>query len=208
MTVLSKLSPFALLALAACQAQTFGEPPIHLNQNMDVQKRFEAQEYNAFFEDGRGMRMPVEGTVAVGALKTDDHLHKGMIDDEHVATLPSVDERGQPLEVDRELLERGQDRYGIYCTQCHGASGAGNGMVVQRGMVQPPALWEDRLLGMNVGYFYDVITNGVRNMPPYAAQIPVRDRWAIAAYVRVLQRSSRASIEDVPAEVAKEKGWN
>lgn len=205
--MLAKLSPVALVGLMACQGQTFSEPPIHLNQNMDFQKRFDPQEYNEFFESGRAMQMPVEGTVAVGDLKTDDHLHRGMVEDEHVATLPSVDEDGKPLEVTRELLERGQDRYEIYCTPCHGVTGAGNGMVVQRGMLQPPPLWDERLLGMNVGYFYDVITNGVRNMPPYAAQIPVRDRWAISAYVRVLQRSSHASIDQVPAETAQQKGW-
>jgi len=195
------------LGLVACQAQKFSEPPIHLNQNMDLQNKFEAQEANDFFPKARAMRHPVEGTVAVGELKTDQHLHEGKEGEEHVASLPSVDEHGEPIELTREFLERGQERFGIYCTPCHGASGAGNGMVVQRGMLQPPSFWDERLLGMEVGYFYDVITNGVRNMPPYAAQIPVRDRWAIAAYVRVLQRSSYASIDQVPEDKAKEKGW-
>lgn len=205
--MLRKLSPVLLVGVAACQGQTFEDPPIHLNQNMDFQKRFEAQEYNGFYSNDRAMRKPVEGTVAQGELAIDDHLHRGMEGDEHVATLPSVDEHGQPIELDEAFLERGRDRYEIFCTPCHGASGAGNGMVVQRGMLQPPALYEERLLGMNVGYFYDVITNGVRNMPPYAAQIPVRDRWAIAAYVRVLQRSHHATLEQVPAETAEQKGW-
>lgn len=202
-----KLSPALLIGVVACQGQTFDEPPIHLNQNMDFQKRFEPQEYNAFYENSRAMRKPVQGAVARGELKTNDHLYLGKDGDEHVASLPSVDEHGQPIEIDQAFLERGQGRYEIFCTPCHGVSGAGNGMVVQRGMLQPPSLYDERLLGMNVGYFYDVITNGVRNMPPYAAQIPVRDRWAIAAYVRTLQRSHRATLEQVPEETARQKGW-
>lgn len=202
-----KLSPALALSVIACQGETFEKPPIHLQQNMDFQKRYEAQESNAFFPNNRAMRKPVEGTVAKGELRTNEHLFVGKEGEDHVATLPSVDEHGQPIEIDQAFLERGQDRYGIYCTPCHGVAGAGNGMVVQRGMLQPPALYEERLLGMKVGYFYDVITNGVRNMKPYAAQIPVRDRWAIAAYVRVLQRSHHASIDQVPDETARQKGW-
>lgn len=207
MPYLKYLLPAALMGVMACQGQTFPEPPIHLQQNMDFQTKFEAQEYNDFYGDGRAMRMPVEGTVAVGELKIDDHLHVGKVDGEHVAELPAVDETGAPMNLDAEFLARGQERYGIYCTPCHGAAGAGNGMVVQRGMLKPPALNDERLLSMNVGYFYDVITNGVRNMPPYASQIPVRDRWAISAYVRVLQRSQYATIDDVPQEQRTEKGW-
>lgn len=207
MLSLRTLTPIFGIALTACQGQTFSEPPIHLQQNMDFQNKYEPQEASGFWDNSRAMRPPVEGTVAVGHLKIDDHLHRGKVDDEYVAELPPKDDSGAPFEVTTELLQRGRDRYEIYCTPCHGVSGAGNGMVVQRGMLQPPALWDERLLGMNVGYFYEVITNGVRNMPPYAAQIPVRDRWAIAAYVRVLQRSSHASIEQVPDETAREKGW-
>jgi len=192
----------------ACQGSTFPEPPIHLNQNMDFQKRIEPQEENPFYADGRGMRPPVEGTVASGGLTVDDHLHKGEVDGELVTTLPEVDENGEPIVLDEAFLARGQDRYNIYCQPCHAASGAGNGLVVQHGMLQPPALYDDRLLTMPIGHFYHVITYGIRNMQPYAAQIPVRDRWAIASYVRVLQRSRNATLDQVPDEVATSNGWS
>lgn len=200
-----------------CRGDTSSEPPIHLNQNMDFQNRFGMQKENAFFWDGRSMRPQVEGTVARGELKTDDHLFRGQqlevkngtvsSDLEFVRALPGRDPRGRPMKPDRAFLERGRARYGIYCEPCHGARGDGQGIVVKRGMVVPPAFSEDRLLGMPIGQFYDVITNGARNMPGYAAQIPVRDRWAIASYVRVLQRRRTAPLERVPAAEAASRGW-
>ena len=187
----------------ACEGNSFPNPPIHLNQNMDFQKRFEAQEENPFFSDGRAMRHPVENTVAVGELKVDEHLYAGRVEDDWAQTLPSVDPSGQSIALDEKFLARGQERYEIFCTPCHGFTGVGNGLAVQRGMIQPVSLYDERLQGMNVGYFYDVITNGKRNMMGYKSQIPVRDRWAIAAYVRVLQRSRAASFDQVPeAEAA------
>lgn len=202
-----KLSPALLIGVAACQGQTFEDPPIHLNQNMDFQKRFEAQEENPFFDDGRAMRHPVEGTVAVGRLKTDAHLYAGKTGDDWAATLPAKDEDGQPIVLDEAWLERGKERFGIYCTPCHGVTGVGNGLAVQRGMVQPTSLYDERLQGMPVGYFFHIITNGKNNMWPYRSQIPVRDRWAIASYVRVLQRSRAATLELVPEDEAKSRGW-
>ncbi len=198
----------ASVVLLGCQGEPFKDPPIHLNQNMDFQKRFEAQEKNDFFGDKRAMRPEIEGTVARGQLRIDDHLYVGKVGEDHVSTLPTTRTDGQPLEVDRDYLEHGQERYNIYCSPCHDASGMGQGLVVQRGMLQPPSLHEEYLLAKNVGYFYDVITNGVRNMPAYAAQIPVDDRWAIAAYVRVLQRRMNASLDQVPADKAAAQGWN
>ncbi|MGF1508110.1 MAG: c-type cytochrome [Myxococcota bacterium] len=198
----------ASLSLAACQGGTFKEPPIHLNQNMDFQKKLEAQEGLGFYADGRGMRPPVEGTVAQGNLRVDEHLYEGTVDGEHARELPPKDEKGEPLALNEAFLSRGKERFGIYCTPCHAASGLGNGMAVQYGMIQPPSLHEERLQTMPIGYFYNVITYGIRNMYPYAAQIPVRDRWAIAAYVRVLQRSRAADLAQVPDDVAESKGWN
>lgn len=196
-----------LVAVSGCEGGTFSQPPIHPQQNMDFQKRFEAQEENPFFKDGRAMRHPVENTVAVGNLRTDDHLFTGMIDGEHVETLPKNDEQGKPIVLSEEWLERGQERFNIFCTPCHGFTGEGNGLAVQRGMLKPTSLYDERLQGMGIGYFYDVITNGKRNMGPYASQIPVRDRWAIASYVRVLQRSRAGTIDQIPEAEATARGW-
>jgi len=198
------------LLVTACQGGTFSEPPIHLNQNMDFQKRIEPQEENPY-TGAMGNRKPVEGTVKVGGLAIDDHLHRGEVDGELVEDLPEVDEHGEPIELDEDFLARGQERFNIYCQPCHAQTGSGKGLVSMNsgGNIQPPALYNERLLTMPIGHFYNVITNGVNNnMPPYRAQIPVRDRWAIAAYVRVLQRAAYADADAVPDDVAKEKGWN
>jgi mono/diheme cytochrome c family protein len=105
-----------------------------------------------------------------------------------------------PVSVTPALLRRGQQRYGIYCTPCHGQTGRGDGMVVQRGYRRPPSFHIDRLRNEKAGYFFDVITSGFGAMPDYAAQIAVPDRWAIVAYLRALQLSENARLEDVPAD--------
>lgn len=197
----------AVVTLVGCEGDTFDKPPIHLQQNMDFQKRFEAQEANPFFDDGRAMRPYVENTVAVGHLRTDEHLYAGKVDGEWAETLPGKDEHGAPIELDPAFLERGQERFGIFCSPCHGFTGIGNGLAVQRGMIKPTSLYDERLQGMGVGYFFHVITNGKNNMMPYRAQVPVRDRWAIAAYVRVLQRSRAATLDQVPEAEAAARGW-
>jgi mono/diheme cytochrome c family protein len=145
------------------------------------------------------MRPPVPGTVAVGEPKQDAHLERGKLGGENASTLP--------LELDRELLDRGRRRYDIYCAPCHDRTGSGNGIVVQRGLVPPPSFHDARIRAMPVGEIFNVISNGVRNMPSYAAQIPVRDRWAITAYVRALQVARKAGLEDVPADIAGSKGF-
>jgi mono/diheme cytochrome c family protein len=200
----------AVAAVACDPYGKFERPPIHLQQNMDFQRYFEAQEENPFYSDKRAMRPEVEGTVAVGQLRDDPHLYLGKESEDAedwVRALPAEGPDGKPIEVNEAFLARGKERFGIYCAVCHSASGIEHGTAVQRGMLPPPKLNDERLLTMPVGYFYDVITNGVRNMPPYASQIPVRDRWAIAAYVRVLQRRYQAPLAQVPDEVASEKGW-
>lgn len=211
----------AAIGLSACEGAPFEKPPIHLQQNMDFQKRFEPQEENPFYDDGRAMRPPVENTVARGHLRTDDHLFEGLVDGENALELPKVDEHGEPIVLDEAWLKRGQERYGIYCTPCHGFSGAGNGLAVmlpkyeggeqvmrQGGMLKPTSLYDERLQGMGIGHFYRIITYGKNNMMPYAGQITVRDRWAIASYVRVLQRSRGATLDQVPKNVAAEKKWS
>lgn len=179
-------------ALSACtQGATSELPPIHLLQNMDFQQKFEAQEKSTFFKDGRAMRLPVPGTVAHNPKRGERHRDEGR--DEKTGRL--VDALPPGMKLDETLLARGKERYNIYCSPCHGESGKGNGIVTQRGAglaVPPPNFNEPRLTAMPLGHFFDVITNGVgeapnQNMLPYAAQIPVDDRWAIAAWVRALQ---------------------
>jgi len=199
----------ACFALVGCRGAIKTDPPIHLNPNMDNQERFDAQEPNDFFADGRAMRLPVEGTVRARAPQgpqnpcilefEDEHLCLGKVNGEFAAEMP--------MDVTLSLLQTGQERYDIFCQPCHDVAGYGKGPVVERGMLPPPSFHDDRLRKMNVGQFYDIVKNGVRNMPPYAAQLSVEDRWAVAAYVRVLQRAQNASLDDVPAGVAKSEGW-
>jgi len=197
----------ALATMVGCQGMTSPLPPVHLIQNMDQQKRLDPQEPSDLFENGRGMRTQVAGTVAYGHLNADDHIYRGRDADGFVNTLPPKDNKGEAIALDRDFLVRGQQRYGIYCTPCHDSAGTGNGIVVQKGMPQPPSFNDERILAMQVGQFYDIITHGVRNMPPYNNQIKLRDRWAIAAYVRALQISRNARLEDVPADEAAARRW-
>lgn len=139
------------------------------------------------------------GTVARGYLKDDTHYWYGRDEQGNlVSTLPAK------FVVDKALLERGRDRFEIYCSVCHDSTGSGRGMIVRRGFKQPQPLWEDRLKAMPVGYFYDVATSGFGIMPSYKIQVPEDDRWAIAAYIRVLQVSQGSRLEDLPAEVQHE----
>ncbi|HSN97179.1 MAG TPA: cytochrome c [Candidatus Nanopelagicales bacterium] len=183
--------PLGLLCLAGCRGQPSEKQPLHLVGDMDWQPKLQAQEASSLFEDGRGMRPLVPGTVAQGHLAEDDAFHRGMVDGKHVARAP--------VKVDEALLRRGQDRFNIYCTPCHDKTGSGRGLVIQRGYPPPVDLSSDRVLTMPDGQIYDTITNGVRNMPAYRKQIPVEDRWAITAWVRVLQHSQHGKVDDVPA---------
>jgi mono/diheme cytochrome c family protein len=161
-------------------------------QDMHDAPRYEAYEASASFPDGRASRTPPAGTVARGWLREDDALYTGKIEGQTVDAVP--------FPVSYVDLKRGQERFNIYCSPCHGRLGDGNGMVVQRGLRQAASYHQDRLRQERIGYFYDVITNGFGAMQGYAEQVPVRDRWLIASYVRVLQFSQNASINDVPAE--------
>jgi mono/diheme cytochrome c family protein len=143
-----------------------------------------------FFADGSSARPLVPGTVARGQLHEDAHLYQGLVDGKPAETFP--------FPMTAEVLRRGHERYGIYCTPCHDALGTGNGMVVQRGFKQPPSYHIDRLRQAPPGYFFDVMTKGFGTMPGYAAQVKPEDRWAIAGYIRALQLSQNATINDVP----------
>jgi mono/diheme cytochrome c family protein len=161
-------------------------------QDMHDAPRYEAFEANPTFADNRASRTAPAGTVARGWERDDEALYTGKIAGQ------MVDE--YPFAIGRDELLRGQQRFNIYCTPCHGRLGDGNGMVVSRGLRQAASYHQDRLREEKLGYFYDVITNGFGAMQGYAEQIPVRDRWLIVAYVRTLQMSQHASVDDVPAE--------
>jgi len=175
------------LAVIAASALVAG-----CRQDMHDSPRYEAFEASSTFADNRASRTAPVGTVARGWLRDDEALHTGKI-----AGQP-VDEF--PFAIGRAELVRGQERFNIYCTPCHGKLGDGNGMVVSRGLRQAASYHQDRLRQEKLGYFYDVITNGFGAMQGYAEQIPVRDRWLIVAYVRTLQLSQHASVNDVPAD--------
>ncbi len=161
-------------------------------QDMHDQPKYKPLRGSDFFDDGRSARPFVEGTVARGHLHTDEHFYTGKVKGELVTTLP--------FPATKEVLERGHERYNIYCSPCHDRVGTGRGMIVQRGFRQPPSFHIDRLRQAPVGHFFDVMTNGFGTMYSYADRIPPKDRWAIVAYIRALQLSQNATLDDVPAE--------
>jgi len=161
-------------------------------QDMHDAPRYDPLEASPFFRDGRSARSLVTNTVARGGLREDDHLYQGKVDGQLTDTFP--------MPVTAELLARGRERFNVFCAPCHGRTGQGNGMVVQRGFRAPPSYHEQRLRNAPAGYFFDVMTNGFGAMSDYAAQVPVADRWAISAYIRALQLSQRATVDDVPVD--------
>jgi len=175
----SSLGWLAVLALAGCR------------QDMHDQPRFKPLAMSDFYADLRSARPPVEGAVARGQLHEDAYFYTGKIGNNPGDYLP--------FPATREVLERGQQRFNIYCAPCHSRLGDGNGMIVQRGFKQPPSYHIERLEKAPLGYFFDVMTNGFGAMPSYVAQIPERDRWAIVAYIRALQLSQHATQAEVPA---------
>src|SRR5258705_2995085 len=177
-----------LVAACAAVCLVFGTGCDYLRQDMANQPKNKPLSPSPFFEDGRSGRPLVENTVARGSFANDELF------------VPK-ESNNFPLPVNLELLERGEGRYQIFCTPCHGLQGDGNGMVAMRGMKPPPSYHQDRLRQAPNGYFYDNITNGFGQMLGYSAQIPPRDRWAIIAYIRALQLSGSAKAADLPAEL-------
>jgi mono/diheme cytochrome c family protein len=149
-------------------------------------------EESTFFADGRSHRMPVENTVARGTTHTDTLFYEGKLNGEPADLFP--------MPVDAAVMARGRERFNVFCSPCHGRTGKGDGMVVQRGFRVPSSFHIDRMREMPAGYFFDVITRGFGAMQDYAAQVPPADRWAIVAYIRALQTSQNATIDDVPAD--------
>lgn len=201
------------------------------NQQMALQPKLKPQEPTEFFADGRSTRPLVEGTVARGALGADPVFLTGKVAELPTAVQATAPDPGLvlaqytaefPVEVNEALLKRGQERYNIYCNVCHGQTGTGDGTVVMRGFLKPPAFWEQstgdkshfsrglRYQGAGMielekapaGYLYHVITTGYGAMASYSAQVPPRDRWAIVAYIRALQKA-RASTTTAAASAAE-----
>lgn len=195
MRTLTIIACLLAVGLGACRGQTSTKPPIHPNPNMDNVQRFDPQEANHLFADGRAARTPEPGTVSRGELKTDSVYYQGRNAD-GTYTL-----RG-PLPIDAKLMQRGQERYQIYCGVCHDRAGTGKGLVVAnyQGFAPPPSFHEERLRQMADGEIFHTITNGIRTMPSYRHQVSEHDRWAIIAYIRALQRSQRAPLSDVPVQ--------
>jgi len=157
---------------------------------MHDQPRYKPLARSEFYPDHRSARPLVTGTVARGQLREDEHFYTGKVGKDFATTFP--------FPVTPAVLERGRERFEIYCTPCHGRLGNGEGMVVQRGFKHPPSFHIERLRAAAPGYFFDVMTSGFGAMSDYSAQVPVNDRWAIAAYIRALQLSQHARLEDVP----------
>jgi len=181
----------AAAGLVACRGDFSEDPPIHFNPNMDQQKRFDPQEPSADFRDERAMRRPVPGTVARGELRTDRHLYEGRDGRGGFAIgVPST------VAVNRALFQRGQDRFRIYCAPCHGHTGRADGVVfqAQAGLPRPANFHEPRLQAMPLGQFVYTMVHGKGNMQRMSPIVPPRDRWAIAVWIRALQRSQDAAL--------------
>ncbi|HEY4979395.1 MAG TPA: cytochrome c, partial [Candidatus Acidoferrum sp.] len=179
----SKYSSLAVVLLAACGIAGCDNT---MRQDMANQPRVNPLAPSEFFADGRSERPAIENTVARGSVEND-------------ALFVPKDSNAFPLPLTKELLQRGQERYNIFCTPCHGIQGDGQGMVAMRGMKHPPSYHQERLRAEPNGYIYDVVTNGFGAMYGYSSQIPPRDRWAIIAYMRALQLSRNAPVGELPA---------
>ena len=169
---------FLWLGLNACRQQMADQP------------RYEPLQKSEFFDDQRAARPLVEGTVSRGLLRDDELLFEGLVDGKSADIFP--------FPIDKQVLLRGQERFNIFCVPCHDRVGTGTGMIVRRGYRAPPSFHIDRLREAEVGRFFQHITKGVGVMPDYAQQIPPEDRWAIIAYIRALQFSQNARLNDVP----------
>lgn len=187
--------PMVLLLIGCYRGQPSEKPPIHLNPDMDDQPKYLPQAGSRFFEDGAAMRMPVEGTVARGWLEEDSTFYFGM----DLKTGQPVEK--SPVPVTLTGLRRGEERFNIYCSPCHSRVGDGHGIMVQRGYTPPPTFHSQQVRNYPDGHLFQVISRGIRSMPSYGQQIPAGDRWLIVNYLRALQLSQHASIEDVPEEM-------
>ncbi len=196
--VLAVVLSWLPLALIARNWVTRSDRPrVHIFQDMDKQPKFKSQEVNPIFADGRAMRPVVPGTVARGRLGENLHLEQGKVGGRWAETFP--------MEITESFVRRGQERFNVFCAPCHGLGGEGDGPISVRALekqeprwVPPTALTSEMVRDREVGHLFNSITHGIRNMPGHGTQIPVADRWAIVSYLRALQLSRNASLEDVP----------
>lgn len=197
---------FALLVLLVVSVAGFRgsksiRPPIELFDDMDRQPKVKAQAASGFYADGRADRTPPANTVARGHLDADDALFRGIAaDGSFIPGYPAA------LDVDETLLQRGQNRYMIYCAPCHGGIGDGNGITKSYGMGATASLIDERIRTMPSGEILNTLSNGKNTMKGYGDKLDARDRWAIVAYVRALQRASHATVADVPESAKSQLG--
>ena len=213
--VIFLLCTIAIIAVFGFRGQTSTGPPLELFPDMVRQMKVRAQAPLNFFADGRGSRLPVGGTIPIGyempkpetttslAAAVDPYTHpragfSAGTDYYDTGKMGDHWGTGIPLEVSRELMQRGQQRFNITCAMCHGAAAAGNGIVKQHGLATVVSLQDERIRKMSDGEIFNTITNGKNTMMAYGPTIIVPDRWAIIAYLRALQRSQNAAIADVP----------
>ena len=199
MAALALLPP---LWIAKFRYERKTSPRIHMVLDMDFQPKYLPQQHCPLFQDGRAMRPPVAGTLAVDSPIGQTHLVAGEIDGKPAKTFP--------MPVSSTMMQRGQERFGIFCATCHGLAGDGDGITSQRAFereepkwVKPLSLHEQSVIAQPMGQLFKTISDGIRSMPSYRSQIPVEDRWAIVLYVRALQRSQNATLNDVPEELRK-----
>jgi len=191
-------APLALAALGGCTRDGKFQPVDMWNGT-----RLKPYEQVNFFDDKRSSRVPPAGTVARGQDRLNENLYYGTQNGSLIATNPLFNGTAQaPVSAQDKLalIERGQERYQVYCQPCHGLAGYGDGMIVKRGFAAPPSYHQARLRNATDGYIFDVITNGYGSMYSYGSRVPPRDRWAIVAYIRTLQRSQNAQPSDIPAD--------
>lgn len=171
-------------------------PPLEVWPDMDRQEKYKEQSASPLFSDGRSNRVPVEGTVAIGYLKEDTLFNTGVQNGQWIGK--------SPVDVTPELLRRGQQRFNIYCAPCHDRTGQGAGIVPKKVIWIPTNLMEQRVQDMPDGEIFSVVSDGRRTMHGYKYQVVEQDRWAIVAYVRALQRSTRGTVADVPPTLRSE----
>jgi mono/diheme cytochrome c family protein len=195
--VVASWLPFALVART--RSVRSDDSKVYIFQDMANQPRYNPQAPGRIFADGRAMRPNVPGTVARGQLWDDDRYYRGQVKGEWV--------KDNPADVTEALVRRGQERFNIFCATCHGLAGAGDGPTHQRAVklgepkwVPPTSLVSQQVRERADGHIFNTITNGIRTMPAYGPQVPAEDRWAIVSYVRALQLSRNASVNDVPSD--------
>lgn len=191
-----------LVSILGLRGSKFTLPPLDqwpewAFPSMENQPKLRPQSVNKFFADGRTDRMPPAHTVARGMLREDDHLYRGKNGDAFATGMPAA------LKVDLAFIQRGRDRFQIYCAPCHGDAGDGNGITKRYGMGATPNYHDDRLRNMPDGEIFNTITNGKNTMMPYADKLIPEDRWAVVAYVRALQRAQQGTAADVTDDNAK-----